>query len=144
MTRSYFIEILIILTKYVFDLGVRLTEFSVTVKSVTLRFYCNSPICTRGIVCVCVRVYVCVWGVMVEKIYSHYNQCVCSLSSISPFTSAPPPSLILHPPLKLLKILEPALTQATLSCRLQCMKEMGYSKQQTVETFPQQLQLMRQ
>ena len=40
MTRSHFIEILMILTKYVFDLGVRLTEFSVTVESVTLRFYC--------------------------------------------------------------------------------------------------------
>ena len=41
MTRSHFIEILMILTKYVFDLGVRLTEFSVTVESVTLRFYCS-------------------------------------------------------------------------------------------------------
>ena len=40
MTRSHFIEILMILAKYVFDLGVRLTEFSVTVESVTLRFYC--------------------------------------------------------------------------------------------------------
>ena len=40
MTRSHFIEILMILTKYVFDLGVRLTEISVTVESVTLRFYC--------------------------------------------------------------------------------------------------------
>ena len=30
-----------ILTKYVFDLGVRLTEFYVTVESVTLRFYCS-------------------------------------------------------------------------------------------------------
>ena len=42
MTRSHFIEILMILTKYVFDLGVRLIEFSVTVESVTLRFYCSS------------------------------------------------------------------------------------------------------
>ena len=41
MTRSHFIDILMILTKYVFDLGVRLTEFSVTVESVTLRFYCT-------------------------------------------------------------------------------------------------------
>ena len=41
MTRSHFIEILMILTKYVFDLGVRLTEFSITVESVTLRFYCT-------------------------------------------------------------------------------------------------------
>ena len=40
MTRSHFIEILMILTKYVFDHGVRLTEFSVTVESITLRFYC--------------------------------------------------------------------------------------------------------
>ena len=40
MTRSHFIEILMILTKYVFDLCVRLTEFSVTMESVTLRFYC--------------------------------------------------------------------------------------------------------
>ena len=40
MTRSHFIEILMILTKYLFDLGVRLTEFSVTVESVTLRLYC--------------------------------------------------------------------------------------------------------
>ena len=42
MTHSHFIELLMILTKYVFDLGVRLTEFSVTVESVTLRFYCIS------------------------------------------------------------------------------------------------------
>ena len=41
MTHSHFIEILLILTTYVFDLGVRLTEFSVTVESVTLRFYCT-------------------------------------------------------------------------------------------------------
>ena len=41
MTRSHFIEILQVLTKYIFDLGVRLTEFSVTVESVTLRFYCS-------------------------------------------------------------------------------------------------------
>ena len=41
MTRSHFIEILMILTIYVFDLGVWLTEFSVTVESVTLRFYCR-------------------------------------------------------------------------------------------------------
>ena len=40
MTRSHFIEMLMILTKYVFYLGVRLTELSVTVESVTLRFYC--------------------------------------------------------------------------------------------------------
>ena len=40
MTHSHLIEILLILSKYVFDLGVRLTEFSVTVESVTLRFYC--------------------------------------------------------------------------------------------------------
>ena len=36
-----FIEIFTVLTKYLFDLGVRLTEFSVTVESVTLRFYCR-------------------------------------------------------------------------------------------------------
>ena len=42
MTRSHFIEILMILTKYVLYLSVRLTEFSVTVESVTLRFYCTS------------------------------------------------------------------------------------------------------
>ena len=41
MTRSQFKEILTVLTKYLFDLGVRLTEFSVTVESVTLRFYCT-------------------------------------------------------------------------------------------------------
>ena len=40
MARSHFIEILMILTKYVFDIGVQLTEFSVIVESVTLRFYC--------------------------------------------------------------------------------------------------------
>ena len=40
MTRFHFIEILMILTKYLFDLGVQLTEFSVTVESITLRFYC--------------------------------------------------------------------------------------------------------
>ena len=39
MTRSHFIEILMILTNYVFDVIVRLTEYSVTVESVTLRFY---------------------------------------------------------------------------------------------------------
>ena len=38
MTRSHFIEFLMILTKYVFDVGVRLTEYSLTVGSVTLRF----------------------------------------------------------------------------------------------------------
>ena len=38
MTRSHFIEILMILTKYVFDASVRLTEYSVTVESITLRF----------------------------------------------------------------------------------------------------------
>ena len=32
---------LMILTKYVFDVSVRLTEYSVTVESVTLRFYCT-------------------------------------------------------------------------------------------------------
>ena len=49
MTRSHFIEIyrnfieiLTLLTKYLFDLSVRLTEFSVTVESVTLRFYCTN------------------------------------------------------------------------------------------------------
>ena len=44
MTRSHFIEILMILTKYLFDLGFR-TEFSVTVESVTLRFYCILIVC---------------------------------------------------------------------------------------------------
>ena len=44
MTRSHFIEILMILTKYVFDLGVWLTEFPATVESVTLRFYCKEGI----------------------------------------------------------------------------------------------------
>ena len=49
MTRSHFIEILMILTKYVFDLGVRLTEFSVTVESVTLRFYCTVELRRSGV-----------------------------------------------------------------------------------------------
>ena len=40
MTHSHFIETLMILTKCVFDVSVRLTEYSVTVESVTLRFYC--------------------------------------------------------------------------------------------------------
>ena len=40
MTCSHFIEILMILTKYVFDVSVWLTEYSVTVESVTLSFYC--------------------------------------------------------------------------------------------------------
>ena len=40
MTRSNFIEILMILTEYVFNVSVWLTEYSVTVESVTLRFYC--------------------------------------------------------------------------------------------------------
>ena len=57
MIRSHFIEILMILTKYLVILGVRLTEFSVTVESITLRFYCilnftfNSGVsrkCERG------------------------------------------------------------------------------------------------
>ena len=51
MTRSHFIEILMILTKYLFGLSVQLTEFSVTVESVTLRFYCIY-------VCVCMYTYV--------------------------------------------------------------------------------------
>ena len=38
MTRS---TNLMILTKYVFDVSVWLTEYSVTVGSVTLRFYCR-------------------------------------------------------------------------------------------------------
>ena len=42
MTRSHFIEMFMVLTKYLFDLGVQLTEFSVTVESVTLRFYCTT------------------------------------------------------------------------------------------------------
>ena len=41
MTRSHFIEIFMILTKYVFDVSVRLTENSVTVESIKLRFYCT-------------------------------------------------------------------------------------------------------
>ena len=41
MTRSHFIEILMILTKYVFNVSVRLIEYSVTAESVTLRFYCR-------------------------------------------------------------------------------------------------------
>ena len=58
MTRSHFIEILMILTKYVFDLGVRLTEFSVTVESVTLRFYCTSVCCKlRDKVCIIELMY---------------------------------------------------------------------------------------
>ena len=44
--------------KYLFDLGVRLTEFSVTVESVTLRFYCNL-INVWHIVCA-----LCVYGVL--------------------------------------------------------------------------------
>ena len=36
MTHSHFIEIFMILTKYVFNVSVRLTEYSVTVGSVTL------------------------------------------------------------------------------------------------------------
>ena len=42
MTRSHFIELLIILTNYVFDHGVRLTKFSVTMESITLSFYCTT------------------------------------------------------------------------------------------------------
>ena len=41
MTCSPFIEILMILTNYVFNVGVWLTEYSVTVGSITLRFYCT-------------------------------------------------------------------------------------------------------
>ena len=39
MTRSHFTEKVMILTKYVFDVGVWL--YSVTVGSLTLRFYCK-------------------------------------------------------------------------------------------------------
>ena len=42
MTRSHFIEILMILNKSVVDVGVRLTEYSVSAESVTLRFYCTT------------------------------------------------------------------------------------------------------
>ena len=52
MTRYHFIEILMILTKYVFDLGDRLTEFSVTVESVTLRFYSTSR--KNNVCCSCI------------------------------------------------------------------------------------------
>ena len=48
MTRSHSIENLTILTKYLFNLGVRLTEFSVTVESVTLRFYCSVVKCYQN------------------------------------------------------------------------------------------------
>ena len=41
MTHSHFIEILVIFTNYIFDVSVWLTEYSVTVGSVTLRFYCT-------------------------------------------------------------------------------------------------------
>ena len=51
MTHSHFIEMLTILTKYAFDISVRLTEYSATAGSVTLRFYCIY------ILCVCVHVY---------------------------------------------------------------------------------------
>ena len=47
--RSHFIEILMILTKYVFDVSVRFTEYSVTVESVTLRFYCICNIFSMGL-----------------------------------------------------------------------------------------------
>ena len=47
MTRSHFIEIVMILTKYVFNVSVWLTEYSVTMESITLRFYYTS-----GSVCV--------------------------------------------------------------------------------------------
>ena len=42
MTRSHFIEMLMILTKYMLcKVRVWLTEYSVTVGYVTLRFYCS-------------------------------------------------------------------------------------------------------
>ena len=41
MTHSHFIENFMMLTKYVLDVSVWLTEYSVTVESVTLRFYCG-------------------------------------------------------------------------------------------------------
>ena len=48
MTRSHFTEIFMILTNYVFDISVWLTEYSVTVGSVTLRFYCRCmSVCLR-------------------------------------------------------------------------------------------------
>ena len=57
MTRSHFIEMLMILTKYVFDLGVWLTEFSVTVESVTLSFYCiSSDVIPPRSACKCLQI----------------------------------------------------------------------------------------
>ena len=44
MTLSHFIEILMILTKYVFSVSVRLTENSVTVESITLRLHAYWPL----------------------------------------------------------------------------------------------------
>ena len=41
MICSHFIEIWMILTQYVFDVSIWLTEYFVTVGSITLRFYCT-------------------------------------------------------------------------------------------------------
>ena len=49
MTRPHFIEILKILTKYLFEVGVQLIDFSITVASITLRFYCNAIFVMREI-----------------------------------------------------------------------------------------------
>ena len=69
MTRSHFIEILVILTKYLFYLGVRLTEFSVIVESVTLRFYCTTRhkmIFTHLVICcLCNFLHFCVYIIIV-------------------------------------------------------------------------------
>ena len=49
-----------ILTKYVFDVSIWLTEYFVTVGSVTLRFYCMCIcVCMCLCVCACVRVCMC-------------------------------------------------------------------------------------
>ena len=57
MTRSHFIEILMLLTIYVFDLGVRLIDFSVTVESVTLRFYCTCELKTLFMFCLWINLW---------------------------------------------------------------------------------------
>ena len=69
MTCSDFIEFLmIILTKYVFNVNVRLTEYSVTVESVTLRFYCTDDIINTYYPHRCIM-----WHFRRKKIEQHFS-----------------------------------------------------------------------
>ena len=94
MTRSNFIEILMILTKYVFDLGVRLTEFSVTVESVGWNMH---------VTCTLFRIGYVYMGFTIELTYSKQWAECNTLTGMAPggtrgpfyFFVAPPPGSVI-------------------------------------------------